>query len=555
MNISVFNKTKLGYSHIKENKICQDYSLSYSAPDNLLFIAIVSDGHGGKTYCRSDKGSRFACEIAMEAIKEMSGLATLLQGKSAQVPARKQKSKPNEDDTIVKFEDVYSPIKDIDPTFERLFQYIYFQWIQRVESDWKENPPTTEELQLLGNKEIVKAYGATLMAFVQTPDYWFGFHIGDGKCLACDEKGKWFEPILWDSECFLNATTSLCGSEAYKSFRYSFSGKGDFPIAVMLGTDGIDDSWGDKLTAYYTSILEDISNLGIEKAKISLSDSLPDLSKNSNTQDDVSVAWIVNTEAIETVLSKLLLLDNRQETEMLNTEMKKMKDLLRIKTEEQNEDKNKYKSDLNSLNEQNKKYAEEINLSKSKLQQLEQKKDELEENNKQLKQYKEGYEKLKQDIEEISMEKTELSKSLKEKENEIVSLNSENKELSKSLSKTNEEIEKFKEQTSREQNLVEDENKKEEEVETKQNPEKEKIKPEIEVKKKKTTTMKSKIFIFIFGIILGIVSTVGVYCFADKQNSQEKKTKQESTNLNDKQNEKTNQADKKNDTVNNAIEE
>jgi hypothetical protein len=226
----------------------------------------VSDGHGGKTYCRSDQGSRFACEIAMAAIKELN-LIDLLIGKSAQVPARKQSSTPNKKDIFTKFEDVYSKIKEIDQTFERLFQHIYYQWLQKVETHWKENTPTPEEIQLLGDNEIVKAYGATLMAFVRTPHYWFGFHIGDGKCLVCDEKELWHEPILWDPDCFLNKTTSLCENEAYKKFRYSFSGKGNFPSAVILGSDGIDDSWGDKLPLYYTSILEDISAEGIENAK------------------------------------------------------------------------------------------------------------------------------------------------------------------------------------------------------------------------------------------------------------------------------------------------
>jgi len=305
MRISTYSVTELGFSHIIENKVCQDHSLNYSAPDGSLFVAIVSDGHGSENYCRSDRGSRFACEIAMEAIKEIN-LNDFIKGKAAQVPARKQNSNFNEDLSIPKFENVYLKIKDIDQIFEHLFKHIYFQWYKKAETDWKENPPTKDELQLLGDNDAVKAYGATLLAFVRTPNYWFGLHIGDGKCLTCDEQGRWSEPILWDSDCFLNTTTSLCNNEAYKRFRYSFSGKEDFPLAVMLGTDGIDDSWGDKLSAYYTSILEDISTEGIENAKKSLRDSLPDLSKNGSG-DDVSVAWIVDEDAIESVVSKLKL--------------------------------------------------------------------------------------------------------------------------------------------------------------------------------------------------------------------------------------------------------
>jgi hypothetical protein len=531
MKLSTYNKSELGYSHIKENKICQDYSLNYSAPDKSLFVAIVSDGHGSKTYCRSDRGSRFACEVAMEAIKGMPNLSELLKGKSAQVPVRKQKKQKNADDAIVKFEDVYPNIKNIDPTFEHLFQYIYSQWIQKVENDWKENPPTPEEKQLLGNNNIVKAYGATLMAFVRTPDYWFGFHIGDGKCLACDKQGKWFEPILWDSECFQNVTTSLCQSEAYKSFRYSFSGKGDFPIAVMLGTDGIDDSWGDKLSAYYSSILDDISTLGLEKAEESLSKSLPGLTKNGSG-DDVSVAWIVDEDAIASVLPRLLLNDLQQENESLSIRNKQLEDILKCIKEERKEDKDKYKSDINTLKESVKPSNVKIEQYLNQILKLEQKIKDLEKDNTQL----------KKDIEIISAEKDELSQLLKEKESEIIFLNNEKDSLSKSLSEVKKEIEKSQKENivesendskkenivesgndSKKENIIESENdsKKENIVESENDSKKENIiesdndskkeNTEInhnDVKKKKgvklKTVIKSKVFIFILGVLLGV---------------------------------------------------
>jgi predicted nucleic acid-binding Zn-ribbon protein len=436
MKLSTYSKTAQGYSHIKKNKICQDYSSNFSADDKSLFVAIVSDGHGSETYCRSDRGSRFACEIAMEAIKGMSNLRELFKGKSAQVPVRKQQKQKSEDDTTVKFEDIYPQIKEIDSTIEHLFQHIYSKWVQRVENDWKEKPPTQEELQLLGNNEIVKAYGATLMAFVRTPDYWFGFHIGDGKCLACNEQGKWYEPILWDSECFLNITTSLCQSEACKSFRYSFSGKGDFPVTVMLGTDGIDDSWGDKLPAYYTSILDDISKMGLEKAKESLSESLSGLSKNGSG-DDVSVAWIVDEDAIAGVLSKLLLNDLQQENTGLCVRNKQLEDSLKRIKDEQKEDKDKYNSDIKKLNDSVKASKEKIEQLQNQMQKLEQKTKELEKDKSQL---KEDYEKSQRDyeskIKSLSEEKEFLSKSLSEAKEKIEKLQkTEDKVVKKKLRK------------------------------------------------------------------------------------------------------------------------
>jgi hypothetical protein len=446
MKISTYNVSKLGHSHIQENKVCQDYSLNYSDPDNSQFIAIVSDGHGSKTYCRSDRGSQFACEIAMEAIKAMK-LNDLVKGKSAQVPARKPSSRPNGDLSIPKFKDVFPTIKDIDERFEHLFQYIYSQWLQKVETDWQENKPTKEEMQLLGDNETVKAYGATLMAFVRTPDYWFGFHIGDGKLLACDEQGRWFEPILWDADCFLNVTTSLCQTEAYKSFRYSFSGKGDFPIAVMLGTDGIDDSWGDKLPAYYTSILEDISNEGIEKAQESLKKSLPDLSKNGS-KDDVSVAWIVDEDAIAGILPKLKMTDMKQENEILS-------EVLKRKNEEQNIDKEKYKSDINFLTKSIEAAKKEINFYQTKIQQLEQKNRELENDNRQFKAEIDKPLSYKEKIPKLFRKSLQDNVDVNNLDNSILSLQNEVSKFSKLLKDVETIIKTLEQQVNNKENSSE----------------------------------------------------------------------------------------------------
>jgi hypothetical protein len=529
MNISTYSITELGASHIKENKVCQDYSLNYAAIDGSMFIAIVSDGHGGETYCRSDRGSRFACETAMEAIKGMD-VGSLVKGKSGQVPVRKQNSNSNEDLKIPKFEDVYPKIKDIDPTFEHLFQFIYSQWLQKVEKDWEENPPTKDELQLLGDNNTVKAYGATLIAFVRTPDYWYGFHIGDGKCLVCDEQGRWYEPILWDSDCFLNKTTSLCNNEAYKKFRYSFSGKGDFPTAVMLGTDGIDDSWGDKLPAYYTSVLEDISIEGIENAKESLRKSLPDLSKKGS-KDDVSVSWIVDLDAIANILAKLKLTDLKQEYEILSIQNMKMDDLLKRKNEEQRTDIEKFKSDINFLNRsietiKEKHQAEikllnktiinaneKIDLYQAQIKQLEQKNRELENDKVQFKAKIDKHllftEKLAKLLKLSPLDVIDI----KNIENYISGLQNEVNKLSKSIKDAELKIKTFVLQVGGNDNLAED-------IEAAKTQQVDNKTEQSEQKKKIIEMVKSKIFFVFIGVLLGIGSTVAITKFPNKSQRQ-----------------------------------
>lgn len=72
-------------------------------------------------------------------------------------------------------------------------------------------------------EKVQSAYGATLIGVVVTKDFWFGVHIGDGKCVVFDKAGVDSEPIPWDEQCFLNITTSICDSNAGSEFRYFFS--------------------------------------------------------------------------------------------------------------------------------------------------------------------------------------------------------------------------------------------------------------------------------------------------------------------------------------------
>ena len=56
-----------GESHKSTEKPCQD--CAYAESTDSLSMAIVSDGHGGERYFRSQFGSRFAVEITKEAIR------------------------------------------------------------------------------------------------------------------------------------------------------------------------------------------------------------------------------------------------------------------------------------------------------------------------------------------------------------------------------------------------------------------------------------------------------------------------------------------------------
>lgn len=322
-NIKVFNFSALGASHITENKPCQDYSLSWNSDENDIQVVIVCDGHGSSTYVRSDVGSRLAAQCAMNNIKlfieEVDPL--LFVHKKAAVTAREGDSekrfdtdlpKPIEDMTETErmnyeqkclFVSQVLGCQDQDEELMSLFTNIYNDWILAIKEDSKNNPFNNDEKKALGNSDLVKAYGTTLMAFVRTPYYWFAFQIGDGRLLVADNEMQWSQPVPWDCNCFLNFTTSLCNSNPIPLFRYAFDGTGYFPSVVLCCSDGVEDSYGDfsvaqeSLYKFYTEIVARFHRNGYEKTVEEIENILPRLS-SIGSKDDMSLAGIVDFDAI-----------------------------------------------------------------------------------------------------------------------------------------------------------------------------------------------------------------------------------------------------------------
>ena len=142
----------------------------------------------------------------------------------------------------------------------------------------------------------------------------------DGK-ITCEQ------PIPWDERCFLNKTTSLCDANAKDEFRYCYEGNGKFPVAVFLGSDGIDDTYGDgsNLYNFYIKLLEIIIRNGQKYAQKELVVDLPKISK-LGSKDDMSVVCIYNENEFEGLFSKL--------TGYQKDELKHQIDLLKKKISE-----------------------------------------------------------------------------------------------------------------------------------------------------------------------------------------------------------------------------
>jgi len=249
MNLKAFNFSVQGFNHIKKNKECQDSSIS-DFNENYA-IAVVSDGHGGDDYVRSLIGSSAATSVAREQIEYFI-------------------KNINKEDLFMNTDKLLGNLKNS----------IINGWNKLIESHFQFNPFSDEELSMVSEKakekyilgNVESAYGTTLIAVVMTQEFWFGLHIGDGKCvvLNCDE--NFAQPIPTDSRCFLNATTSICDSDASISFRHFFSK--EIPVAIFIGSDGVDDSFqnDEQLYNLYKSILFSFGTDDFESAKKELED-------------------------------------------------------------------------------------------------------------------------------------------------------------------------------------------------------------------------------------------------------------------------------------------
>ena len=318
-----FALSRTGASHLPKGIPCQDYSLSWESEDGKYLILVVCDGHGSSTYVRSDVGSRLAAEITktrlLDFITETSptlflnrqGTVTArpsLDENKWNVPPSKSLAAMTEVERLQhkQNQEFCQQVKDIreqDSIINGVFKQIYHEWIDAIQKDSIENHFTDNEMKALGQNDLVKAYGTTLMAYAQTPYYWLAFHIGDGRMVAADRSLNWYQPVPWDCNCFQNFTTSLCNKNPLRSFRYAFNGTGDFPVAVMCCSDGIEDSYGDfdlasiYLTNFYNGLLNSIKEDGKDVFLEKLSDFLPKLS-TAGSKDDMSLAGFVYLDAV-----------------------------------------------------------------------------------------------------------------------------------------------------------------------------------------------------------------------------------------------------------------
>ena len=248
----------------------------------------MADGHGSDNYIRTDRGSKFAVSAALTAIK-----------------AFVQEARENH----------LSTVPDSETELIQVSKNILARWYTQVENDVACEPFQPEELAKVSEKYKqryasgqynAKAYGTTLIAVCMTSEGWFGIHIGDGKCVELLENGTLCEPIPWDEDCEQNITTSICDSDAIEEFRYVI--QKDFPAAIFIGSDGIDDSYSSEMELHelYRNIFIVFAEHSTEVGNNEVRDYLPKITRRGSG-DDVSIAGIIRTDLSEDSVAKIRL--------------------------------------------------------------------------------------------------------------------------------------------------------------------------------------------------------------------------------------------------------
>ena len=190
--MEIFVSSKKGTVHTSNNLPCQD-SYAISSEESPIVLSIA-DGHGGEVYCRSEIGSKIACDTAIDIIKK---------GDYSNLPL------------LIKQE------YDI-----------------RVKKHFEENPLTENETMLLGKHSYQIAYGATLLIAIIFDNKLSILQLGDGEIHAINSQGHFITAIPEDEDCIGSFTSSMCYSEekAIKHFReLDYPEK---PALVILYSDG-----------------------------------------------------------------------------------------------------------------------------------------------------------------------------------------------------------------------------------------------------------------------------------------------------------------------------
>lgn len=225
----VLGSSVRGAVHTRAHRPNQDALawLEPSAGHDALALA-VADGHGSTRYMRSHRGAKLAVKLAADMLRDF--------GQQHPGPRR------------------LAAVADL--AIEQIPRTLVRAWQTAVRQDLDSAPFSPREEDTWAklatdpsaNNDPLRAYGATLLAALITPHYFFLLQLGDGDILVVDAAGKVGRPPLpRDPRLIANQTTSLCSPAAWRDMRTYFQPLTTRPpTMIMLATDGYANSFADE---------------------------------------------------------------------------------------------------------------------------------------------------------------------------------------------------------------------------------------------------------------------------------------------------------------------
>lgn len=303
----------IGDSHIAKGIPCQDAASFYEDAGKGIYIAAVSDGHGSERHFMSEHGSKYLVSIAIEsllALFEESACSKLA------IPfSRSEILTAPQNSTSANNQRERKKISNQDTLIHNLISSIISKWNVAIENHWKANKPSREYMESRNVPEesiedyandikLEFAYGCTLIVYGKTPDFWLAFQVGDGTCIAFDKNADTYHPIPGDERFMGSTTASICNEDAIESFRYCY-GNSNEPVAVFLGSDGLDGVFGTidefsipQLETFYCSLLKFFVKKGYDRTVKEIETALPILGRKGVVRDDISLAGVLDMTGI-----------------------------------------------------------------------------------------------------------------------------------------------------------------------------------------------------------------------------------------------------------------
>ncbi len=235
-----------GADHMARRKVCQDCAGTYVCEDYA--VAVVADGHGGAKYIRSEIGSRFAVEAAIETVK----------------------------DYMSDYEAFSMAIKkDHKYICKKMQEQFLARWSGKVEDYHNGHGLTEDEKEILEkeitlDKECYFMYGSTVLFGVMAKEYYFGMLVGDGGYAIVHGDGSVEIPV--EDEGYANYCQSICSRNSFDAFQEFFS-MGEV-IAMCVSTDGLVKSFAteEDFMEYHLRLASMLSN--VESCRQSLKKNL-----------------------------------------------------------------------------------------------------------------------------------------------------------------------------------------------------------------------------------------------------------------------------------------